>query len=120
MQACRLVTIDSKASPFFIQRNLIYKPSQRAFSSGSEIKEFEEQVKVALSLIQDEQGKSLLESGLLHSVQVVKAKERSELLNVIVKLNLTKEFRRVKGLITENLTKALPWANKINVSIAPQ
>ena len=26
----------------------------------------------------------------------------------------------MKGLITENLTKALPWANKINVSIAPQ
>ena len=50
----------------------------------------------------------------------MKAKERSELLNVIVKINLTKEFRRVKALITDNLTRSLPWANKINVTIAPQ
>ena len=40
-------------------------------------------------------------------------------MNVIVKLNLTKEFRRVKVLVTENLTKSLPWANKVNVTIAP-
>ena len=70
--------------------------------------------------MKDEQGQSLAESKLLHSIEVVKAKEKSDLLNVIIKINLTKEFRRVKVMITEHLTKALPWANKVTVSIAPQ
>ena len=60
-----------------------------------------------------------MDSKLVHSIEVVKAKERSTLLNVVIKLNLTKQFRRTKALIVENLTKALPWANKITVSIAP-
>ena len=74
---------------------------------------------MALALIKDEQGTSLMASKLYHSIEVVKAKEKSNLLNVIVRLNLTKEFRRVKSAITDHLTKALPWANKIVVSIAP-
>ena len=61
-----------------------------------------------------------MESKQVHSVEVVKAKERSNLLNVIVRLNLTKEFRKAKILITDHLIKALPWANKVTVSIAPQ
>ena len=51
---------------------------------------------------------------------MVNAKERSELLNVIIKVNLTKDFRKIKALVQDHLEKALPWANVINVSIAPQ
>ena len=53
-------------------------------------------------------------------MEVVKAKERSELLNVIVKVNLTKEFRKIKTMVQDHLEKALPWANSVNVTIAPQ
>ena len=75
----------------------------RLFSSNPELKEFEEQVKVALALVKDEQGTSLMDSKQVFSIEVVKAKERSNLLNVIVKLNLTKEFRKAKALITDHL-----------------
>ena len=50
-------------------------------------------------MIRDEQGVIITDSKLIESVQVVKAKERSELLNVIVKVNLTKDFRKIKTLI---------------------
>ena len=66
---------------------------------SSEHKEFEEQVKVALTLIKDEQGVPITESKLIHSISVVNHKERSELLNVIIKINLTKDFRKIKTLI---------------------
>ena len=75
----------------------------RLFSSNPELKEFEEQVKVALALVKDEQGTSLMDSKQVFSIEVVKAKERSNLLNVIVKLNLTKDFRKAKALITDHL-----------------
>ena len=75
----------------------------RLFSSNPEFKEFEEQVKVALALVKDEQGTSLMDSKQVFSIEVVKAKERSNLLNVIVKLNLTKDFRKAKALITDHL-----------------
>lgn len=45
-----------------------------------------EQTRVALSLIKDEQGVPITESKMIDSVQVVKAKEKSELLNVIIKV----------------------------------
>ena len=48
------------------------------------------------------------------------AKERSELLNVIIKVHLTKDFRKIKSLVQNHLEKALPWANLVNVTIAPQ
>ena len=75
--------------------------SKRAFASATkaEHKEFEEQVRVALSLIKDEQGKSINESGIIESIRVVNAKERSELLNVIIKVQLTKDFRKIKALV---------------------
>ena len=75
----------------------------RYFASKPELKEFEEQVKVALAIIKDEQGTSLMDSKQVYSIEVVKAKERSNLLNVIVKLNLTKDFRKAKALITDHL-----------------
>lgn len=75
----------------------------RYFASTPELKEFEEQVKVALAIIKDEQGTSLMDSKQVYSIEVVKAKERSNLLNVIVKLNLTKDFRKAKALITDHL-----------------
>ena len=58
-----------------------------------------EQVKVALTLIRDEQGKPITESQLIESIQVVKAKERSELLNVVIKVHLTKDFRKIKAMV---------------------
>ena len=75
----------------------------RHFSTAPELKEFEEQVKVALSLVKDEQGTSLMDTKQVYSIEVVKAKEKSNLLNVIVKLNLTKDFRKAKVLITDHL-----------------
>ena len=54
---------------------------------------------MALSLIKDEQGKSINESGIIESIRVVNAKERSELLNVIIKVQLTKDFRKIKALV---------------------
>ena len=75
----------------------------RYLSSNPELKEFEEQVKVALAIVKDEQGTSLMDSKQVFSIEVVKAKERSNLLNVIVKLNLTKDFRKAKALITDHL-----------------
>ena len=75
----------------------------RHFSNAAELKEFEEQVKVALAIIKDEQGTSLMDSKQVHSIEVVKAKERSSLLNVIIKLNLSKDFRKAKALITDHL-----------------
>ena len=75
----------------------------RHFASTPELKEFEKQVKVALAIIKDEQGTSLMDSKQVYSIEVVKAKERSNLLNVIVKLNLTKDFRKAKALITDHL-----------------
>ena len=75
---------------------------------------------MALSIIKDEQGVPITESKLIDSVEVVKAKERSELLNVIVKVNLTKDFRKIKTMVQDHLEKALPWANSVNVTIAPQ
>ena len=97
------------------------RPRNRAFaSSKNEHAEFVEQVKVALSLIKDEQGVPITQSKLIESIQVVNAKERSELLNVIIKINLTKDFRKVKAMVQDHLQKALPWANMVNVTIAPQ
>ena len=66
---------------------------------SSQHAEFEEQVKVALTLIKDEQGVPITDSQLIESIQVVNAKERSELLNVVIKINLTKDFRKIKALI---------------------
>ena len=77
-------------------------------------------MRVALSLIKDEQGVPITDSKLIDSIQVVKAKERSELLNVVIKVQLTKDFRKIKALVQGHLEKALPWANVINVTIAPQ
>ena len=56
-------------------------------------------MKVALTLIKDEQGVPITESKLIHSISVVNHKERSELLNVNIKINLTKDFRKIKTLI---------------------
>ena len=56
-------------------------------------------MKVALTLIRDEQGKPITESQLIESIQVVKAKERSELLNVVIKVHLTKDFRKIKAMV---------------------
>lgn len=39
---------------------------------------------------------------------------------MIIKVNLTKDFRKIKAMVQDHLEKALPWANLINVSIAPQ
>ena len=58
-----------------------------------------EQVEVALQSVQDEKGVSILDSKLINSIQVVNAKERSELLNVIIKVELTKDFRKIKARI---------------------
>ena len=58
---------------------------------------------MALAIVKDEQGTSLMDSKQVFSIEVVKAKERSNLLNVIVKLNLTKDFRKAKALITDHL-----------------
>lgn len=77
-------------------------------------------MKTALTLLKDDQGRTILESGIIAKIDVVKAKERSELLNVIVHVNLTKDFRKFKTLMTNHLEKSLPWANKVSVQIAPQ
>jgi Mrp family chromosome partitioning ATPase len=39
---------------------------------------------------------------------------------IVIKLHLTKEFRKTKALITQHLQSTLPWAARVNVSIAPQ
>ena len=80
----------------------VFFGSRRGFASNgqaSEHAEFHEQVKVALSLIKDEHGVPITDSKLIDSIQVVRAKERSELLNVIIKLHLTKEFRKIKVVV---------------------
>lgn len=50
-------------------------------------------------MIKDESGTPITQSKLIHSIKVVNAKERSELLNVIIKVHLTKDFRKIKTLV---------------------
>ena len=63
---------------------------------------------------------SINDAKIIESIQVVRAKERSELLNVVIKVHLNKDFRKIKALMQDHLQKALPWANLVNVTIAPQ
>ena len=68
-------------------------------SPSRENADFVEQVKTALAIIKDEGGVPITQSKLIESIQVVNAKERSELLNVVIKVNLTKDFRKIKSLV---------------------
>jgi Mrp family chromosome partitioning ATPase len=40
--------------------------------------------------------------------------------SVTVKINLTKDFRKIKELLTKHLSNDLSWAEKVQVSIAPK
>jgi len=40
--------------------------------------------------------------------------------NVSIKINLTKDFRKIKDMLTKHLTNDLAWAEKVSVSIAPK
>ena len=64
-------------------------------------------------MLKDDTGKPITESKLVNSVEIEES-------SVTVKLNLTKDFRKAKALITQHLENALPWATKITVAIAPQ
>ena len=66
----------------------------------------------ALGEIKDEKGKSFNELGMLHTLEV-----KDGAINV--KLNLTSDYRKVKSLIQDKLKQSIPWASKVEISMAP-
>ncbi len=68
---------------------------------------------MALAKVRNEQGKSLTELNMLHSLEI---KEGGV---VQIKLNLTNDYRKVKSLVQDRLKQELPWASKIEVAMAP-
>ena len=72
-----------------------------------------QEVLTALAHVKDEQGRTLQQLNMLHSLEV---KEGGV---VLVKLNLTGDYRKIKQIVTERLKGELPWASKVEVSMAP-
>ena len=66
----------------------------------------------ALNAVKDEKGVPITKSKLIHSITFKKDE-------VTVKINLTKDFRKLKVMLTSHLEKQLEWATKVTVSIAP-
>jgi metal-sulfur cluster biosynthetic enzyme len=66
----------------------------------------------ALSQIKDEKGKSMQELGMLHSLDI---KDGA----ILIKLNLTSDYRKAKTLVQDKLKQTVPWASKIEVQMAP-
>ena len=62
-----------------------------------------------------EDGKSLDELNLIHSLGIDTASG-----TISIKLNLTKEYRKAKSLITKKLSSEIPWASKVSVEMAPK
>jgi Mrp family chromosome partitioning ATPase len=62
--------------------------------------------------LKDDKGKSFQELGMLHSLDV---KDGA----IQVKLNLTSDYRKVKTLIQDKLKQTIPWASKVDVTMAP-
>lgn len=66
----------------------------------------------ALGSVKNEKGQTLQQLNMLHSLDVKDG-------TVLVKLNLTSDYRKIKQIVTDNLKSQLPWATKIEVSMAP-
>jgi len=73
-----------------------------------------EEIAKSLKEITDENGKSIDDLGVIHSVGFDNLSG-----TVSIKLNLTKDYRKAKELIQAKLQK-IDWISKININMAPK
>lgn len=73
------------------------------------------EVAQVLRQLKSEDGKSIDEMNIIHSLGVDAPSG-----TISIKLNLTKEYRKAKALITKKLQSSIPWAQKVVVEMAPK
>ena len=109
--------ISRKNPPVFVQafKNPFYQTQQRYFSSTPESNEDAiAEVTNVLKGMKTEEGKSMDEINIIHSVGV-----DAKLGMISVKLNLKKDYRKAKVLI-QNQLKEIEWVRSVKVEMAPK
>lgn len=62
-----------------------------------------------------EEGKSIDELNLIHSLGIDTASG-----TVSIKLNLTKDYRKAKSIISNKLKSEIPWIRDVKIEMAPK
>ena len=73
-----------------------------------------EEVKNALNELKDQDGNSIGDKGIIHSLGIDAPNGV-----VSIKLNLTQDYRKARALIKDRL-EAIEWVNKVKVEMAPR
>ena len=73
------------------------------------------EIRNVINSLKTEDGKSIVETNVIHSVGV---DPKTGVISI--KLNLTKDYRKAKALLTQTLKEQIPWASKVKVEMAPR